>query len=125
MIPISKNLYINKLNDIVDKQNNACHRSINMKPAGVTSSTSTNTAFAVENNNKDLNFKVGVHVRISKYENIFQKIYSPKWPDEVFAIRKVRNTVPWTYVNVGLRGEAIIRKFHEKELRKRNQRVQN
>ena len=94
-----------------------------MKPTVVSLSTSTNTAFAVGSNDKDLNFKVSGHVRISKYENLFQKSYALKWPDEVFAIRKVRNTVPRTYVKLDLRGEAIIGKFHEKELQKTNQRV--
>ena len=45
---------------------------------------------------KNLKFKVGDHVRISKYKNIFDKGYMPNWSEEVFIIKK--NTVPWTYV---------------------------
>ena len=49
-----------------------------------------------EINNKDPKFKVGDHVRISKYKNIFAKGYMPNWSEEVFIIKKVKNTVPWT-----------------------------
>ena len=47
-------------------------------------------------NDKDPKFKVGDHVRISKYKNIFAKGYIPNWSEEVFVIIKVKNTVPWT-----------------------------
>ena len=39
----------------------------------------------------------------------------------MFVIKKIRNTVPWTYVLNDLNGEEIIETFHEKELRKANQ----
>ena len=48
-------------------------------------------------NDTDSKFKVGDHVRISKYKNIFAKGYSPNWSEEVFLISKIKNTVPWTY----------------------------
>ena len=76
MTSISKNVYINKLDDIV---------------------------------------------RISKYKNIFAKGYMPNWSEEVFVIKKVKNTVPWTYVINDLNGEEIIGSFYEKELQKTNQ----
>ena len=91
MTSISKNVYINKLDDIVKEYNN---------------------------NNKDPKFKVGDRVRISKYKNIFAKRYVPNWSEEVFVIKKVKNTVPWTYVIDDLNGEEIIGTFHEKELQK-------
>ena len=52
--------------------------------------------------NKDFNkkgptFKIGDHVRISKYKNLFAKGYTPNWSDEVFVVSKIKNTVPWTY----------------------------
>ena len=47
-------------------------------------------------NDKDPEFKVGDHVTISKYKNIFAKGYTPNWSEEVFVIKKVKNTVPWT-----------------------------
>ena len=47
-------------------------------------------------NKNDPKFKVGDHVRISKYKNIFAKGYTPYWLDEVFGLSKIKNTVPWT-----------------------------
>ena len=72
-------------------------------------------------NEKHLKFKVGNHVRISKYKNIFAKDYASNWSEEVFVIKKVKNTVPWTYVMSDLNGEEIIGTFYEKELQKANQ----
>ena len=46
----------------------------------------------------NLNAKFGDHVRISKYKNIFAKRYIPNWSEDIFVIKKVQNTVPWTYV---------------------------
>ena len=74
-----------------------------------------------EVNDKDPKFKVGDHVRISKYKNIFAKGYTPNWSEEVFVIKKVKNTVPWTYVINDLNSEEIIGTFYEKELQKTNQ----
>ena len=45
-------------------------------------------------NAKDPKFKVGDHVRISKCKIIFAKGYMPNWSEEVFVIKKVKNTVP-------------------------------
>ena len=63
--------------------------------------------------------KVGDHVRISKYENIFGKVYILNYPDEKFVVKKVKLTVPWTYVIEDLKGEEIVGAFHEKELQKK------
>ena len=71
-----------------------------------------------EISNKDPKFKVGDRVRISKYKNIFAKGYMPNWSEEVFVIKKVKNTVPWTYVINDLNGEEIIGTFYEKELQR-------
>ena len=78
--------------------------------------------FKKEVNDKDPKFKVGDHVRTSKYKNIFAKGYTPNWSEEVFVIKKVKNTVPWTYVINDLNGEEIIGTFYEKELQKTNQK---
>ena len=71
---------------------------------------------------KSLKYKVNDHVRISKYKNIFAKEYVPNWSEEVFIIKKVKNTVPWTYVINDLNGEPITGTFYEKELQKTNQK---
>ena len=75
MTSISKNVYIDKLNDIVDEYNNTYHTTIKMKPINVKDNTYINTAKEV--NNKDPKFKVGDRVRISKYKNISAKSYTP------------------------------------------------
>ena len=60
-------------------------------------------------------------MRISKYKNIFAKGYTPNWLEEDFVIKKVKYTVPWTYVIDDLNDEEIIGTFYEKELQKTNQ----
>ena len=119
MTSISKNVYIDKLDDIVDEYNNTYHTAIKMKPIDVKDNTYINASKEI--NNKDPKFKVGDHVRISKYKNIFTKGYMPNWSEEVFVIKKVKNTYPWTYVINDLNGEEIIGTFYEKELQKTNQ----
>ena len=69
MASISKNVYIDKLDDIVNKHNNTYHRTIKMKPIDVKDNTHINTD--IEVNNKDTKFKIGDHVRKSKYKNNF------------------------------------------------------
>ena len=81
----------------------------------------TDIDFKKEVNDKDPKFKVGDHVRISKYKNIFAKGYTPNWSEKVFVVRKIKNTVPWTYVISDLNGEEIIGTFYGKELQKTNQ----
>ena len=120
MTAISKNVYIDKLDDIVNEYNNTYHKTIKMKPVDLKDNTYID--FEKECNNKDPKFKIGDHVRISKYKNIFAKGYTPNWSENVFVIKKVKNTVPWTYVINDLNGEKIIGTFYEKELQKTNQK---
>ena len=92
MTAISKNVYFDVLDDIVNKYNNTVHRTIKMKPIDV-----TDDSYAEYNedfNKKDPKFKVGDHVRISKYKNIFAKRYAPNWSKDVFVVSKIKNTVP-------------------------------
>ena len=74
MTSISKNVYIDKLDDIVHKYNNKKHRTIKTKPTDVEDNTYID--FGIKVNDNDPKFKVGDHVRISKYKNIFAKVYS-------------------------------------------------
>ena len=119
MTSISKNVYTDKLDDIVNEYNNAYHTTIKMKPVDVKDNICINTN--KETNDKDPKFKFGDHVRISKYKNIFAKGYTPNWSEEVFVIKKVKNTVPWTYVISDLNGEEIMGTFYEKELQTTSQ----
>ena len=119
MAAISKNVYFDVLGDIVNKYNNTVHRTIKMKPIDV---TSTSYAEYTEDFSKTKpKFKVGDHVRISKYKNIFAKRCTPNWSEEVFVVSKIKNTVPMTYVISGLNGEPITGSFYEKELQKTSQ----
>ena len=117
MTSISKNAYIDKLDDIVNQYNNTYHRTIRMKLVYIKDNTYIDSNKEV--NDKDPKFKVGDHVRISKYKNIFAKGYTPNWSEEVFVIKKVKNTVPWTYVINELKGEEIIGTFYEKRTNER------
>ena len=78
---ISKDLYIDKLDDIANEYNNTYHRTIKMKPIDVKDN-------AYIDFKKDPKFKVGDHVRISRCQNIFAKGYTPNWSEELFVIKK-------------------------------------
>ena len=84
MTSISKNVYIDKLDDTVRKYNNTYHRSIKMKPVDVIDNTYID--FKKEVDDKNPKFKVGDQVRISKYKNIFAKGYMANWSEEIFII---------------------------------------
>ena len=84
-----------------------------MKPIDVKDNTYINTDEKV--NEKDPKFKVGDHVRISKYKSVFAKGYTPNWSEEVFVIKEVKNTVPGSHVINDLKGEEIIGTFYEKK----------
>ena len=91
-----------------------------MKPLDVKGNTHID--FEKEVNDKYPKFKVGDYARVSKYRNIFAKGYTPNWSEDVFVIKKVKNTVSWTYAVNDLNGEEITGKFYEKELQKTNQK---
>ena len=110
---------IPKLDDIVNEYNNTYHRIIKMKPIEVKDNTNINIDREV--NDTDPKLKVGDHVRISKYKTIFAKGYTPNWSEEIFAIKEIKNTVPWIYVINDLNGEETIGTFYENELQKINQ----
>ena len=81
----------------------------------------THTQTLIKKNKEGSKLKVGDHVRISKYKNIFSKGYAPNWSEEVFVIAKVKSTVPWTYVINDLSGEEIGGTFYGKEFQEPNQ----
>ena len=119
MTSISKNQYIDKLDDIVNEYNNTYYRTIKTKSIDIKDNTYINIDKVI--NDKDPKFEVGDYVRISNCKNIFAKEYTPNWSEEIFVIKKVKNTVPWTYVINDLNGGEIIGTFYEKELQKSNQ----
>ena len=112
MTAISKNVYFDVLDDIVNKYNNTVHRTIETKFIEV-----TDDSYAEYNENfnkKGSKFKVGDNVRVWKYKIIFAKGYTPNWSEEDFVISKIKNTVPWTYVINDLNSEEITGDFYEK-----------
>ena len=108
---------IDKLDDRVNEYNNTCHKATKMKPMNNTYSNSSK-----EINDKDPKFQVGDHVRISTYKTIFAKGYVPMRSEKVSVIKRIKNTVPGTYVITDLHGEEIIGTFYENELKKKNEK---
>ena len=126
MIAISKNVYFEVLDDIVNECNNKVHRIIKMKPTDVPSDSYAE--YNGDYNVTKAKFKVSDCVRISKYKNTFAKGYMQNWSGGVLIISKINNTVPWTYVISDLNGEKIAGSFYEKELQKISQekfRIEN
>ena len=117
---ISKYGCIDKIDDIVNKYNNTYRSTVKMKPDDVKTSRYIN--YSKEINNKDRKFKIGDIVRISKYKNIFAKGYVPNWSEKVFVNKKVKNSVPWTYVVSDVKGKEIVGTFYKNELQITNQK---
>ena len=79
MTSIPTNVYIDKLDDIVNEYNNTYHKTVKMEP--VTVKNNTYIDFGKEINDKYPKFKVGDHARISKCKNIFAKGCTSNWPE--------------------------------------------
>ena len=122
---VSKNVYFDVLDDIVNKYNNTVHRSIKMKPIDVTSDSYAE--YNEDSNEKDPKLKVGDHVRISKYEKNFAKGYTQNWSEDVFVFTKIKDTVLWTYVISDLNSEKITSFYQKnyKNLVKKKEKVIN
>ena len=105
MTTISKNVYFDVLDDIVNKYNNTIHRTIKMKPIDVTDDSYAK--YNEESKKKNRQFKAGDDVKIYKYKNVFANGYATNWSEEIFVINKIKNTVPWTYAINDLNGEEI------------------
>lgn len=113
--------WINIYQELIDKYNNTLHRTIKMTPNEVNSSNEKTLLDTVYNNLKVFKrpkFKVGDHVRISKYKHVFEKGYTPNWTTEVFKIKNIKITNPNTYILEDYRGSEIKGGFYEYELLK-------
>ena len=88
MTSISTNVYIDKLDDMVNEYNSAYHRTVDVKDNAYIDSTELHSN--KKTNDRGTKFKVGDHVKISKYKNIFAKGYTPNWPEEVFIIKELK-----------------------------------
>ena len=110
-------MYIDKLDDIVGEYSSTYCRTIKIKPAYVKSGTCID--LDVENDDKDPKFEVDDSVKTSKYKNVFPKDYFPNWAEEIFDIKKVKNTVPWVYVIKRLNDEELAWKFYKKNCKRK------
>ena len=119
MTAVSKNVYFDVLDNILNKFNNTVCRTIKMKPIDVTFDS-----YAEYNENSNViqpKFKVGYHVRTSKHKIVFAKGYTQNWSDDVFVVSKINDTFPWIYKISDLNSEKIAGSFYEKELQKTSQ----
>ena len=103
MTAILKNVYLDDFDDIVQKYNDTVYKTIKMKPFDVTSDSYAEDS--KDSNEKDPKFKVGNFVKISKYKSIFARGYTENLSEEGFVIRKMKNTIPWSYGISDLNGE--------------------
>ena len=100
MTSVSNNVYINKLDDIVNKYNNSYHSTMKIKPVDVNSNTYID--FSKKINDENPKYKIGYNVRISKYKKKKKKV-----------TLQIKNTVAWTYVINDLHGKEIVGTFYE------------
>ena len=116
MTSISKDVYIDKLDDIVNKYNNTYHNTIKMKPVDVKSNTYVDSNKEI--NNKDPKFKIGDIVRISKYKKFFAKGYTKDWSEEVFLIKKVRTLCHGNMLLMILMEKELLERFTKLNFKK-------
>ena len=89
MTAISKNVYFDVLDDIVNKYNNTVHRTIKMKPIDVTSDSYAE--YNEDSNKNGCKFKVGDRVKISTCRKTFAKRYTQNWSEKAFIVSKMIN----------------------------------
>lgn len=118
--------YVDILQDLLYSYNHSFHRSIKMRPCDVNFNNIMTVwrnlyekSNSLSENTKKPKYKVGDHVRISKYKHIFQKGYETNWSDEIFIITSIINRKPWVvYTLKDLENEPITGTFYEKELQR-------
>lgn len=113
--------WIDILQNLVSKYNGTIHKSIRMKPIDVTMDDEEKLVKILNSSkydNKKPKFKVGDHVRLSKYKHIFEKGYTPNWGVEIFTIDEVRRTNPTTYKLKDARNVPVAGGVYEYELLK-------
>ena len=74
--------------------------------------SSTYIDFGIENNDKEPKFKVGDRMNISKFRNILAKGYTRNWSGS-FVIKIVKNTLPWKWIIIDLKGEKFTGTFYK------------
>ena len=121
MTSFSKEVYIDKLDDTVNKYNNTYHSTIKMKPVDEKSTSYIDSSGEI--NDKDPKFKIGDIVRISKHNiKIFLQKVTLQISLKVFVIKQVKLTVLWTLLIMILMEKKLLELFTKKELQKTNQK---
>ena len=120
MTPVSKNVYIDKLDDIVNKYNNTYHSTIKMKTVDVKSNTYIDSSKEI--NDKDPKFKISDFVRISKYKNIFANVFTLNCSEEVFVIKKVKKLCQGHMLLMIFMEKNFFERFTKKNCKKTNQK---
>ena len=72
----------------------------------------------IKNSKEGHKVKVDDNVGTSKYKNVFVKVYTPNWREEMFVIKKIKN-VRWTIVISDLNDEEIVGTYYGKEFQKK------
>ena len=108
MTATGKNVYYDVLDDVVNEYNNTKH-NIYIDDIDI-------EYILMSIIKKVARYNVGDRVRISKFKNIFAKVYTPNWSREIFVINKINDTVPWTYSLKDLNDEEILGSFYDREL---------
>ena len=108
-------MYIDNLDDLVNKYYNAYHRTIKMKPIDV--KEKIYISIDKEVNYKDPKFKVS-HQKYQNTETFFAKGYTPNSSEGILVTKKVKNTIPSTYIINDLNDEEIVGTIYEKQLQK-------
>ena len=120
MTSVSKNVYIDKLDDIVNKYNNTYHSTIKMKTVDVKSNTYIDSSKEI--NDKDPKFKISDFVRISKYKNIFANVFTLNCSEEVFVIKKVKKLCQGHMLLIIFMEKNFFERFTKKNCKKTNQK---
>ena len=120
MTSVSKNVYIDKLDDIVNKYNNTYHSTIKMKTVDVKSNTYIDSSKEI--NDKDPKFKISDFVRISKYKNIFANVFTLNCSEEVFVIKKVNKLCQGHMLLMIFMEKNFFERFTKKNCKKTNQK---
>ena len=121
MTAVSKNVYIDELDDIVDDYNNTYHRTIKMKLVDVKSGNYIE--YNLNSNDKDPKFQGGDNVTISKYKNIFAKGYNPNWSEEVLCLRKMKTLFHGHMLLVTLMEKKLLEYFIKKIAKNKSRRI--
>ena len=120
MTSISKNVCIDKLDDIVNKYSNTYHSTIKMKPVDVKSKTYIDSSKEI--NDKDIDLKLVILLEYQNIKIFLQKVRLQIGLKKLLWLKKVKNAAPQTYVINDLNVEEIVGTFYEKELQKTNQK---